>query len=125
MTERCTVGVKFVRDEQAFTTFHYDYTNQCPGEAVGTSALGFPRCSEHEAHRYLVTVGTSLTITKNRHDRPEDACTEILHRLPSSLQRYPDLERMTARPATATDIERFEALASQTLASVTVVGPPR
>jgi hypothetical protein len=117
--KRCTVGIRYIR-------IRYDYSDQCPNEATGTGPLPglVPRCEQHKARRYLVTLGTSIFLTKNTHDQERDARDEALRRLPSHLTRYPRAEAMRARPATATDIERFEAIASQTLDSVTVVGPP-
>jgi hypothetical protein len=103
-----------------------DYSDQCTETATGKSAAPgcFPRCDQHKARRYLVTLGTSIFLTQTDHDKEDDARNEALRRLPARLTRYPRAEAMRARPATATDVERFEAIASQTIESVTVVGPP-
>ena len=132
----CNHGVRWVEGE-TFTSRRPDYSKACNRPATGHSTSGHPRCDEHRAYRYVVTVGTSLTLTNQVHDTAEQAKVEILARLGyatvihASAPHYvratyqSQLSRMTARPATAADIERFEAIASQTLESVTVAGSPR
>lgn len=89
----------------------------CGREATGVSKFGTPRCDDHRAHRWLVYAGSSLTLTQLAHDRAEDALAEVealvanMHgfRQPKTRRH----ERMTARRATAVDIERWEALVDQ------------
>lgn len=121
--KRCTYGVRYVQGE-TFTSRRYDYSEQCTNDATGRSTIGQPRCDEHRAYRYLVTVGLSLFLTKQVHDDDRGAKAEALSRL-GSHGHHISPSNMTARPATATDIERFEAIAAQTLESVTVAGSPR
>lgn len=122
--DRCTHGVRYIVGDSP-TSRRYDYSEQCPNAKTGSSALGLPRCDEHKARRWLVMLGSSLTVTQHIHDDARGATAEVLARLSASVKRSPDLTRMTARPATDTDIETFELLARQTLESVSVAGPPQ
>jgi len=124
VTDRCAHGVRYVTGD-TFTSRRYDYSEQCPNDATGASAIGQPRCEEHKARRWLVTLGGSITLTAKVYDDDRGAKSEALNRLPANITRSPDITRITARPATDTDIEAFELLARQTVDSVAVAGPPR
>lgn len=122
MNERCTFGI-YYRSHGDTGRQKAMNDQRCPAEATAKSKLGAPRCEDHKAARWLVTVGFSLALTKQEWDTADDARQEVRNRLPDGLSVRVDTQRMTARRATVEDIERFEALAGQTLDSCSVSLP--
>lgn len=95
------------------TTLSPDF---CGAEATGYSEAGAERCDEHAARRWLVTFGSSITLTKGVRDREDGAKLEVVERMAGaypSLTTDQAMDRMTARPATEDDVARWEALVAQ------------
>lgn len=136
MTDKaCNHGIRWVEGDTP-TSRRPDYSEACGQPATGRSMSGHPRCDTHKARRWVVAVGTSITVTRQIYDTADQACDEVLRRLgesppsaiaPDYMRRMHEahLARMSARPATDTDVERFEAFVSQTVESVSVAGSPR
>lgn len=89
----------------------------CGREATCTHpGTGQPRCADHGPARWVVWIGSSLYVTRNEHQWERDALREAETRLAPALLRQPEerrRERMTARRATTTDIERWDTLIAQ------------
>ncbi len=97
----------------------------CGRPATSRSSYGNPRCDEHAERRYLVLVGSSLTLTQLEHLDDRSACAEVLQRLgyatklsswasPEQRARHDrQLDRAKAWPATEADLATWSELVEQ------------
>lgn len=88
MTEPCTYGRRWVESNDSFTRRTPDDSEMCGKPMAGYTELGAPRCDDHLPKRYMVALGTNLTLTPDRHHDALTARVETAERIMPNVANF-------------------------------------